>query len=166
MYLHEPENYSCIVCRIVEKAKNGENALTHLSSDVIWRSDTATAFLSLDKWKDNPVDVLVVPNEHFENIYMLPLRVVPEIHRLSRAVALALKTVYQCDGVSIRQNNEPAGNQDVWHYHVHVTPRFLNDGFYRSRPIPFPEEERLEHARRLCKHMEENYIELFAEKMS
>ena len=50
-----------------------------------------------------------------------------------RDTALALKTAFDCDGVSTRQHNEPAGNQDVWHYHLHVFPRFTDDGLYASR---------------------------------
>ena len=39
-------------------------------------------------------------------------------------------SVYKGDGVSTRQHNEPAGNQDVWHYHLHVFPRYQDDAFY------------------------------------
>jgi len=41
-----------------------------------------------------------------------------------------------CDGVSTRQHNEPAGNQDTWHYHVHVFPRYIDDGLYAAKPYP------------------------------
>jgi histidine triad (HIT) family protein len=72
------------------------------------------------------------------------------VHALTRLAALALKAVYVCEGVSTRQHNEPAGGQDVWHYHVHVTPRFEGDNFYTGRVRrPFPQVERLVEARRL-----------------
>jgi histidine triad (HIT) family protein len=71
-----------------------------------------------------------------------------------------MKIIYQCDGVSTRQHNEPAGNQDVWHYHVHVTARFSDDNFYSSEIISFPEKERLEHAQRFREFMEEHKSEL------
>jgi diadenosine tetraphosphate (Ap4A) HIT family hydrolase len=35
-----------------------------------------------------------------------------------------------CTGISTRQHNEPDGKQDVWHLHVHVTPRFKDDQLY------------------------------------
>jgi len=44
-----------------------------------------------------------------------------------------MKQAWKCDGVSTRQHNEPAGNQDVWHYHMHVFPRWDNDDLYGSR---------------------------------
>jgi diadenosine tetraphosphate (Ap4A) HIT family hydrolase len=53
----------------------------------------------------------------------------PKTRQAIRDTALALKTAFDCPGVSTRQHNEPAGNQDVWHLHVHVFPRFESDGF-------------------------------------
>jgi diadenosine tetraphosphate (Ap4A) HIT family hydrolase len=41
-----------------------------------------------------------------------------------------MKDAYRCDGVSTRQHNEPAGDQDVWHLHVHVLPRHQGDQLY------------------------------------
>jgi histidine triad (HIT) family protein len=38
--------------------------------------------------------------------------------------------VYDCLGTSFRQHNEPAGYQEVWHYHLHVFPRYPNDNLY------------------------------------
>ena len=68
---------------------------------------------------------------------------------LAKALALAMKEVYACDGVSTRQHNEPAGNQDVWHYHLHVTPRYTGDGFYASSRALMPADERAKHAQKL-----------------
>jgi histidine triad (HIT) family protein len=48
----------------------------------------------------------------------------------ARQIALAFKAVYRCAGVSTRQHNEPAGGQEVWHYHVHVFPRYEADQLY------------------------------------
>ncbi len=72
----------------------------------------------------------MIPNQHFENIYDLPKEYAAETHELAQKVALAFKAVYKCDGVSTRQHNEPAGNQEVWHYHLHVFPRYHNDDLY------------------------------------
>ena len=48
----------------------------------------------------------------------------------AQAAALAMKQAYGCHGVSTRQHNEPAGNQEVWHYHLHVFPRYAGDDLY------------------------------------
>ncbi|WP_415645639.1 HIT family protein [Stackebrandtia soli] len=63
-----------------------------------------------------------------------------------REMAVAIRRLYGCEGVTTRQNNEPAGNQDVWHLHVHVIPRYPGDGLYRSNPrqyVPTAEERRV-----------------------
>ena len=63
----------------------------------------------------------------------MPDELLGTLHAFSKRLALAFKTVYGCDGVLLRQHNEPAGSQDVWHYHLHVIPRFTDDEFY-ARP--------------------------------
>jgi histidine triad (HIT) family protein len=158
MFTHEPDGYVCPFCRIIRLTN--DSAL----SDIVCQTKAITAFLGLDRWAYNPVDVLVVPNEHYENLYSLPFSVVPDLHRATRTVALALKAVYQCDGISTRQHNEPAGDQDVWHYHVHVTPRFTDDVFYRSKKVEFPEEQRLHEASRLQRYIAEHQKETLCEE--
>ncbi|WP_205328022.1 HIT family protein [Glycomyces sp. YM15] len=58
------------------------------------------------------------------------------VGELVREVAVAIRATYGCDGVSTRQYNEPAGNQDVWHLHVHVFPRYEGDRLYASKALP------------------------------
>jgi histidine triad (HIT) family protein len=62
-----------------------------------------------------------------------------------------MKEAFTCDGISIRQHNEPAGYQDVWHYHIHVTPRYLNNEFYLTYKEKnfMPPAERAKHAEKL-----------------
>jgi histidine triad (HIT) family protein len=60
-----------------------------------------------------------------------------------------MKAAYGCDGTSTRQHNEPAGHQEVWHYHLHVFPRFMGDGLYASRKARVDEARRAECAARL-----------------
>lgn len=68
---------------------------------------------------------------------------------MERKIAIALKEVYKCDGVSSRQHNEPCGNQDVWHYHLHVLPRYKDDNLYLTDRGSSKPEERIEYANRL-----------------
>ena len=68
---------------------------------------------------------------------------------VTQRLAIALKTALGCDGISTRQHNEPAGNQDVWHYHVHVVSRFEADGFYAARGVVMPIQERAAYAERI-----------------
>jgi histidine triad (HIT) family protein len=73
-----------------------------------------------------------VPNEHVENMYALARELAGDVHETARRIAIAMKAAYSCDGISTRQHNEPAGQQEVWHYHLHVFPRYEGDELYTS----------------------------------
>ena len=94
------------------------------------------------RWRlANPGAALVIPVEHYENVYDLPDTLGASLQRATRETAQAMKRAYNCDGISMRQHNESAGDQDVWHYHVHVIPRFDGDGFANTEAmIAAPEE--------------------------
>jgi histidine triad (HIT) family protein len=98
--------------------------------DVVFRSADTTAFVASHQWPDNAGHVLVVPNEHYENLYLLPISLADPLQRTTQLIARAIKLAFDCPGISTRQHNEPAGGQDVWHYHVHVFPRYDEDGLY------------------------------------
>jgi histidine triad (HIT) family protein len=144
MYNHAPNNYVCPFCSLIRGTKN-ENVLS-VQSDIIYHDSIVTALIASHQSPNNHGNVIIVPNEHYENIFDLPLRYAQDIHRITKSLAIAMKTVYSCDGISTRQHNEPAGNQDVWHYHQHVTPRYKNDNFYSSRREFMSVEERAKHA--------------------
>jgi histidine triad (HIT) family protein len=125
-YSHAPENYLCPFCGI---AKGNFDRYTQ-HEDVIYQDDRVTAFIASHWWQNNPGHVLVIPNRHIENIYDLTPDVAIHVYEAARQVAIAFKQVYGCDGTSTRQHNEPAGYQDVWHFHLHVFPRYYNDQLY------------------------------------
>jgi len=54
-----------------------------------------------------------------------------------------------CSTIHARQHNGPAGNQDVWHYHLHVFPRYTNDGLHAGQKVPYATEQRIALATRL-----------------
>ncbi len=149
MHNHTPENYHCPFCLLIKGIQNEH--VRSVQSDIVYHDDVVTAFIGSHQWPNNHGNVIVVPNEHFENIYDLPLRFAQDIHRVAKRLAITMKTVYACDGVSTRQHNEPAGNQDVWHYHLHVTPRYKNDNFYGTQRQFMESSERAKHAEALKK---------------
>jgi histidine triad (HIT) family protein len=150
MYNHAPNEYQCPFCLLVQGIKN-EDVLS-IAADIVLHNEKVTAFISSHQWPRNHGNVLIIPNQHFENIYELPPELAVDIQQAAQRIALAMKTIYACDGVSTRQHNEPAGSQDVWHYHVHVTPRYQGDRFYATAVIEkafMPPEERGYHAVKL-----------------
>ena len=126
----------------------GEFDEHNASTDLVARTDHAIARISPKWWPGNPGHVLVSPIEHFENLYTLPTSVGHSVFDLVQAVAVAIREAYGCDGVSTRQHNEPAGNQDVWHFHQHVFPRWAGDRLYQrhEEKALAPEAEKLERA--------------------
>jgi histidine triad (HIT) family protein len=149
VFRHAPPDYVCPFCVIVAGGDN--RAPYSTQSDVVLRGAHATAFINARWWPNNPGHVLVVPNAHIENIYELVPAVAAHVHEVARQVALAFKHVYACDGVSTRQHNEPAGYQEVWHYHLHVFPRYAGDGLYalNEQHRYTTAEERAPYAERL-----------------
>ena|SRR5436190_15252461 len=144
MYNHAPEGYVCPFC-LVAQGLDGEGVLTR-QQDIVYRDRLLTAFIASHFWDNNKGHVIIIPNEHFENIYDLPDELGASIHSLARRVALALKECYGCEGTSTRQHNEPGANQEVLHYHLHVFPRYHNDNLYLTQRRATTPEERLPYA--------------------
>jgi histidine triad (HIT) family protein len=151
MYNHAPDNYVCPFCLLVQGIE--DKHVHSVPSDIVYHDNAVTAFIGSHQWPNNHGNVIIVPNEHFENIYDLPVNYAVDIHRVAKSLALAMKVVYACDGVSTRQHNEPAGNQDVWHYHVHVTPRYQDDQFYSTRRELMPVAQRAMLAEKLKSYL-------------
>jgi histidine triad (HIT) family protein len=125
MYTHAPEGYRCPFCRLFAGEDLGPNGST--PNDILYRDDRVAAIMATKWWRNTRGHVLVVPVAHFENIYDLPPAFGHDIQRVARDVALAMKRAYGCEGISTRQHNEPAGMQSVWHFHLHVYPRYRRD---------------------------------------
>jgi histidine triad (HIT) family protein len=147
VYNHAPDDYVCPFCLLVQNITNEHNDLRQ--TDIVYQNDDVTALIAYRKWPNNIGHVLVIPNEHFENIYDLPADISMKIHETARAIALAMKSAYACDGIMLRQHNEPAGEQWVWHYHLHIIPRYENDQLHSSQKQPFPANERAVYALKL-----------------
>jgi histidine triad (HIT) family protein len=104
--------------------------------------------------------MLVVPVEHVSHIYELDGALAGPLMTTLARVAAAVKEAYDAGGVSIRQNNERAGGQDVFHVHFHVIPRFADDGFtHLDRSlgaVEVPVEERVEQAKKVAKALQKS----------
>lgn len=119
----------------------GENTARSIQADVVYRDAKTTAWVNVRWWRNNPGGVLVVTNEHVENLYALDRELAGDIHETARKVALAMRTAFGCEGTSTRQHNEPGALQEVWHYHLHVFPRWIGDELYGSDArLTTPEE--------------------------
>ncbi len=130
MVSHAPKDYKCPFCLLTQGISN-EHVFS-VASDVVYRDAAVTAFVSSHQYLTNSGSMLVIPNRHIENVYDVPAELAAELHRSVRMIAIAMKSAFACDGISTRQHNEPGGDQYVWHYHIHVTPRYHGDHLYLS----------------------------------
>ena len=71
---------------------------------------------------------LVICKEHYENALEASEAVLSKAFVLASKVASAVKSTTGCDGINILQNNGKAAGQTVYHLHVHIIPRWDNDG--------------------------------------
>ena len=126
---HAPPGYDCPFCRYVEGGSNDLIGQEH----VVESTPETLTFVAPRVW-GRCEGLLVIPKAHHENLYSLPDELGTPMFRAMRRAARSLKAAEGCDGVSTRQHNEPAGNQDLWHFHVHVFPRWEGDRLYDQRP--------------------------------
>ncbi len=96
----------------------------------------------LDVSPANRGHALILPKQHFDNIFEIDDETASKIMPLAKKIATAVKKVTGCDGVNVQQNNGTAAGQSVFHLHVHIIPRFDDDKFKLVwDPKSFSDEE-------------------------
>jgi len=138
---HAPSGYACPFCGIAATLPSPapESAVVLVDANVF-------ALVPTHHYAGIKGNCLVVPRGHYENVLDKPDELGIDFFRATRRLALAMQNAFGCEGISTRQHNGPAGNQDVWHYHLHVFPRYSNDGLYGGRKVPYAIEERMQLA--------------------
>ena len=77
MHSHAPSGYACPFCSIV--GGRFKDVVSN-EEDIVLRTALTTAFVASHQWPVNPGHVLVVPNDHYENVYSLPVYLAGPIH--------------------------------------------------------------------------------------
>ncbi|MDP7418274.1 MAG: HIT family protein, partial [Gammaproteobacteria bacterium] len=88
----------------------------------VYEDDQTLAFM--DVMPQSPGHVLVIPKTEAEDLFDLELKAGTAVLRTSQRVAQVVQEVFQADGIMINQFNGPAAGQTVFHYHVHIVPRY------------------------------------------
>jgi histidine triad (HIT) family protein len=130
MYNHTEPDYKCPICLGIKEIENKGTLIR--KSDIVFKDKLVTVFIASFFIGKNSGHAIVVPNQHFENLYDLPDFVGKEIFKMSKKISLAIKKAYGCEGITILQNNEPAGDQHAFHYHLHIFPRYQKDNFSKN----------------------------------
>ena len=109
----------CIFCKIVNK---------EIPATILHEDEDVLVFMDI-----GPIikgHALVIPKNHYDPITETPDEIVAKLHITAQKIAAAQMNALGADGVNIMQNNGKASGQAVPHVHVHVIPRFDDDGHH------------------------------------
>ena len=123
-----PTATNCAFCELVRGA--GE-------ASVCYEDSVAIAFMDIQPV--NSGHVLVAPKRHFESLEDLPPEIAMHLFEVALQLEPAVRKVTDAQGMNMVVNSGRAAGQDVFHYHVHLIPRRMGDGF--DIPLPFPGSE-------------------------
>lgn len=121
---------NCPICLGVDGIESEETLLK--KDDLVYQDNLVSVFINSFWIKSVEGHAIVVTNDHIENIYEMPVETGAKVAEMTKAVAIAIKRSYKADGITIRQNNERAGDQHAMHYHQHIFPRYTADKFNES----------------------------------
>ena len=131
----------CIFCKIVEGT---------IPSYKVYEDSTCYAFL--DIFPANRGHTLVIPKNHVKDIHEADAQTYGHVASAAKVVADLLQAQLGSDGISVFQMNREAGWQTVFHLHMHVIPRWENDGLHKPWEIaPAAESDLLEVLQQITK---------------
>lgn len=110
------KDQNCIFCKIA----NGDIPSATLYEDERFR-------VIMDLGPATKGHALILPKEHFANLYELPDEIASEAFVLAKKMVTKLTETLKCDGFNIVQNNGACAGQTVFHFHIHLIPRYKND---------------------------------------
>jgi histidine triad (HIT) family protein len=123
----------CVFCKIMAK---------QIPASIVHEDEHTLAFMDLGQV--NPGHVLVAAKAHAENIYALNDAQAGAVFRAVAKVARAVRDAFTPQGLSVYQANGTAAGQTVFHFHMHLVPRYENDGMNLTWPVKNPPREQLE----------------------
>ena len=106
----------CIFCKIA----NGEIPSATLYEDEDFR-------VILDLGPAAKGHALILPKEHYPNLYELPDELAEKAVLLAKKMITKMKKALNCDGFNVVQNNGAPAGQTVFHFHMHLIPRYEGD---------------------------------------
>ncbi len=112
----------CVFCKIISDQADAYR---------VFELDDIIAFLDIDPINEG--HVLIVPKIHESSIEKIPVAILTKIMELAQRIVIALQKIYGIKGYTIMQN----GGQfcDFGHFHVHIFPRYENDGYSINYPV-------------------------------
>ena len=129
---------NCIFCKIA----NGEIPSRTLYEDENFR-------VILDLGPATRGHALILPKEHYANLYELPEETACGVMKVAKKMAEKMRDRLGCAGLNLVQNNGDLAGQTVFHFHMHMIPRYPADGQKIGWKPGEPKEEELEEIRKI-----------------
>ena len=120
---------SCIFCRIIEGS---------LPANKIFENRETIAFLDIGPV--HPGHSLVIPRKHFKDIFDCDENIMGEVMKTAKKISGPIMKAVKADGINIGMNNKESAGQEVFHAHVHVIPRYREDGLRHWKKEDFRDE--------------------------
>ena len=130
---------NCIFCKLA----NGEFA-----TNSIYEDDNFNVIL--DNGPATKGHCLILPKEHYANLFELPEETAAEAMKLAKKLSKEIIDKLSADGLNLVQNNGEAAGQTVNHFHLHIIPRYKDDGQHILWNPTSPEAEEL---KQLCEKL-------------
>ena len=107
---------NCIFCKI---------AAGEIPSATLYEDDDFRVIMDIEPASKG--HALILPKEHYANLYELDDELAGKVLVLAKKMVTALTDILGCDGYNIVQNNGTVAGQTVFHFHMHLIPRYEND---------------------------------------
>jgi len=110
-------NSGCVFCKIVEN---------QIPAFKIFESEDILAFLDI-----NPLSQghsLIIPKNHFEDVFDIPQDILKEIIQAAQKISKIMQKELGAEGVNLFNASRKEAEQSVFHFHLHIIPRYKEDG--------------------------------------
>ncbi len=131
------KNDQCIFCKI---------AAGEIPSKTIYEDEDFRVILDLGPATKG--HALILPKEHYANLYELPEETAKKVICLAKKMAMVMTEKLHADGFNLVQNNGEVAGQTVFHFHMHLIPRYKGDGQTIGWKPGKPSDEDLEAIRK------------------
>jgi len=108
----------CIFCKIIAQEIPGH---------VLYEDNDVLVFLDISQTTKG--HTLVIPKVHRKDVFEMEAQEMEKVFSVVPRIARALKATFNCSGINIINNNGEVAGQTVFHYHIHLIPRYLDDRF-------------------------------------
>ncbi|MBQ0028626.1 MAG: HIT family protein [Lachnospiraceae bacterium] len=129
---------NCIFCKLA----NGD-----IPTNSIYEDDNYKVILDMSPATKG--HALILPKDHYKNLYEMPEECVTSAFTLAKKMAVTMTEKLGAEGFNIVQNNNEVAGQTVFHFHIHLIPRYSSDNQKIGWNPTSPSADELENIKNL-----------------